>query len=126
MIERLIPKGKHSEYDYLILDSPTELLDILTSKDFCKSRSEGKRLLEQNGVTLQGRKVSGPCTILPGLVSLNLMKSRRKSLIIFPSFPEDSRWEEVIDGEFIIDQIIDLINIQSQIQTKLEEKYSVI
>lgn len=62
----------------LRVDSPVGLLDLLTAAEFAKSRAEGRRLLKQNAVSFDGRRLTSeePVVLPDGGAVLRVGKRR--------------------------------------------------
>ncbi|MBR3095648.1 MAG: tyrosine--tRNA ligase, partial [Clostridia bacterium] len=46
------------------LDAGLQLLDVMVAAGLCKSKGEGRRLIQQGGVSLNDEKVADPMLVL--------------------------------------------------------------
>lgn len=61
--------------EYTLQDDQT-VLDVLADSELVSSRSQGRRMLEQNAVSLDGEKLTDPHAPFPGSGVLKVGKRR--------------------------------------------------
>lgn len=100
----------HKSIPIELLPEAKKVADLLVEYGYCESKSEGKRLIQQGGITIDGRKVRDLNEVLDpnefSITGTTLQKSRRKA-IHFVAPTGDPLWDEKDDnGEFKVDNLI--------------------
>lgn len=62
--ESIFEQKTHDKMDILNINEPTNILDILITLQYTTSRSEGKKLIAQNGITINGSIINDPLLII--------------------------------------------------------------
>jgi ribosome-associated protein YbcJ (S4-like RNA binding protein) len=73
---------------------PVKLLDLLATFKLVDSKSEGKRLIVEGAITLDGQKVTDKDYVIRSipLTGIKVMRARRRRICIQPHFQDDERW----------------------------------
>lgn len=105
-------------FDIEVTDVPVRLVDVLFTFNFVDSKSEAKRVIEQGGITVDGKKITDKNYVIADLPSwgVRIMKSRRRMVCLQPRFSDnDPEWHTKGHGsngrlQFLIDLKVEQIS----------------